>query len=184
MFNYRFKRSKCNIFKFVKNSVVALILFSFLITMNSCNQKPEHVRLIKEIDRLSILNSELKEKVNSLEQNNKVSSRAFDIFLWDFMIDSVLQKESIDFPLEKVTLNTKHGGLDTSFITSKDWKHDPIYAYNSTERSQVYDNYEMLLNHSRERLVHWFGLETGGNIRYYFKFTDRWKLIKIENFGT
>ena len=77
MFNYRFKRSKCNIFKFVKNSVVALILFRFLITMNSCNQKPEHVRLIKEIDRLSILNSELKEKVNSLEQNNKVSSQAF-----------------------------------------------------------------------------------------------------------
>lgn len=184
MLNCTNKTGNCKIFKFWQDSVMVFMLLSFMIVMNSCNQKPEHVKLLKEIDRLLIQNSQLKQEVDSFKLNSKISSGEFDVFLWKFMTDSVFQKESVKFPLEQVLLNLDHGGLDTSFMSRNDWIHDPIYAYASTERSQVYDNYEMLLNHSNERLVHWFGLETGGNIRYYFRFTEKWKLIKIENVGT
>lgn len=186
MKNYQTKGVSNCTFKFVTSNVMCYIVGLLMIT-NSCNSKPDHVQLTKERDSLLIENKELRLQFLTLESKSKrVTTGSFDVFLFHFMTDTVFQNENIKFPLAQVFLNLEHGGLDTSFVNKNKWLHDPIYAYSATERSQVYDNFKMMINNSTERVVHWYGLENGADVRYFFKFSGkgRWELIKIEEFGT
>jgi len=54
-----------------------------------------------------------------------------------------------------------------------------IYFNSISERIQVYDNFNLEFRPTNERLLHWYGVETGGDVKYYFQgFDGLWYLIK------
>ncbi|MCU4154494.1 DUF4348 domain-containing protein [Carboxylicivirga sp. A043] len=110
----------------------------------------------------------------------------FDTFLFKFATDKEFQAERIKFPLEFRTWENPEeigGEIITKSIEKAHWQHDYLYA-NDNYRPQIYDNFEGKLRESDERLFQWIGVETGVNVKYFFKKLDsKWFLVKKEQLG-
>jgi hypothetical protein len=110
----------------------------------------------------------------------------FDTFLFKFATDKEFQIERIKFPLEFVTWENPEeigGNIVTKMIQKENWQHDYFYA-NQNYRPQIYDNFEGNLRNTDERLFQWIGVETGVNVKYFFKKIEgKWFLIKKEQLG-
>jgi hypothetical protein len=110
----------------------------------------------------------------------------FEKFLYKFSTDSIYQISRIKFPLEYKTWKLKRdylGEIETKLIKQEDWKHDYMFMTESY-RPQIFDNFEGILKDTNERLFCWFGIETGLNIKFFFKRIDgKWYLIKKEDLG-
>jgi hypothetical protein len=106
--------------------------------------------------------------------------------MYEFGSDTDFQLERIKFPLEFVTWENPEeigGNIVTHQITKDKWTHDYMYM-NESYRAQVYDNFEGKLDNSDERLFQWIGVETGANVKYFFKRIEgKWFLIKKESLG-
>lgn len=110
---------------------------------------------------------------------SQYNNENFDSFFYNFSTDKEFQLERIKFPLEFITW--KDEGTIGSGIETKTWTHDFFYM-NESSVPQVYDNFEGKLKDTDERLFNWIGVETGVNVKYYFKRIDGlWHLIKKEN---
>ncbi|NLI87737.1 MAG: DUF4348 domain-containing protein [Bacteroidales bacterium] len=110
----------------------------------------------------------------------------FNIFFFKFSVDSVFQIERIKFPLEFKTWEDPEeigGDIVTIQIKKEDWKHDYFFM-TENYRPQIFDNFEGELRDTDERLFQWIGIETGVNVKYFFKRIEgKWFLIKKENLG-
>lgn len=168
------------------------IISSLLILISCSDEKKENLdvhkneinRLTTELKKSEKEKAELKAELKSL--NTKTfDNEDFDNFFWGFMTDSIFQLERIKFPLKYITWKDDLGGeIDTLEINKVDYKYNSFYINFASERTQVYDNYELKLQPTNERLIHWYGVETGGDSKYYFKgFNGKWYLIKKEQLG-
>ncbi len=110
----------------------------------------------------------------------------FDTFLFKFATDKDFQLERIKFPLVFRTWENPEeigGKIITKSVDKEHWEHDYLFA-NDNYRPQIYDNFEGKLRETNERLFQWIGIETGVNVKYYFKKLDsKWFLIKKEQLG-
>ena len=141
-------------------------------------------RLTIELKKSEMEKAELKAEFNSL--NTKISDNEdFNNFFWSFMTDSTFQLKRIKFPLEYITWKDNLGReIDNLEIKKDDYNYNSFYVNFVSERTQVYDNYELKLKPTNEKLMHWFGIETGGNSKYYFKgINKKWYLIKKIQLG-
>ncbi|MBC3848003.1 DUF4348 domain-containing protein [Winogradskyella echinorum] len=172
---------------------VSLVLITFMCLIISCNKNIEtnNSSFNKTIDslrrELTISNDELK----SLKANNdskielRYNNENFDAFFWSFMTDSTFQLERIKFPLKYITWEDELGGeIDTIKLIKPEWKYNSFYLNTASERTQIYDNFELNLRTTNERLLHWYGVETGGDSKYYFTGKNgKWYLTKWEQLG-
>ena len=122
----------------------------------------------------------------ALNKNTKASNNEdFQLFFDRFMQDSSFQKSRIQFPLTYVYEEKDSVlSLDTLILKSSDWEYQKFYLEIAKERTQIYDNFNAVLQPNNERLVHWYPIAEKSNaINYYFQ-ADKglWSLIKIEKF--
>jgi len=171
----------------MKNIYFILII----LTLFSCNKhanKPdsqiEMKRLKEEIHRLDSINKILQNKLDVNRPDNIVKED-FRRFFMKFMVDSVFQTNRIKFPLPYITWKEFPGEeIDTILIDKTNWEYDSFYFNIANERTQIYDNFELRFQPTDERLLHWYGVETGGDAKYFFKGVEgNWFLIKKEQLG-
>ncbi|MFC0878889.1 DUF4348 domain-containing protein [Saccharicrinis sp. FJH2] len=172
------------------------ILFMLLVACSNGKQDNEN-KLKHQIDSLSVELEKVKiellktNNVNSKTENIDFDNEDFDSFFWKFMTDSAFQTSRIKFPLKYITWGkTPYGDvdlggeIDTIQIIKDKWQYDPFYINFANERTQIYDNFELKLKPTNERLLHWYGVESGGDSKYFFKGIDgKWYLIKKEQLG-
>jgi hypothetical protein len=105
----------------------------------------------------------------------------FESFFYRFATDNEFQLRRVKFPLEYRTWKDPSGvgsEIETRWINKRDWEHEYFFM-NDTYRPQIYDNFEGQLKDSNERLFQWIGIETGVDVKYFFKRDEgKWYLIK------
>lgn len=115
----------------------------------------------------------------------KFANENFNQFFFKFMTDSVFQLSRIKFPLKNVTWIDGPGtDIDTLRVQKSEWKYDSFYFYSANERTQIYDNYDLKFQQSNERALHWYGIESGGDAKYFFKgYNGQWFMVSMEQLG-
>jgi len=144
------------------------------------------IELSKSSKEINLLKNEIKIKSEVRKKSNvKYNNESFDSFFSEFMTDSSFQIQRIKFPLEYITWTDDIGGeIDTIEINKNEWKHDYFYFNTANERTQIYDNFELSLAKTNERLIHWYGIESGGDSKYFFiGEKGKWYLVKKEQLG-
>ncbi|WP_430907510.1 DUF4348 domain-containing protein [Maribacter sp. 2-571] len=162
--------------------ILILITFVFLFSCNN-NNNVETTRLEKKIDSLKAELQKNKTPQPEVKIEEKVTqeynNESFNSFFYSFMTDSVFQRNRIKFPLKYHTTDIETMKDTLIIIRKNEWKHNPFYFNTASERTQIYDNFEMKFQPSNERILHWYGIEAGGNSKYYFTgFDGKWFLTK------
>lgn len=132
-------------------------------------------------------NSELhlKDSVIVINKSN-LEQEDFDEFFYKFMIEPDFQLSRVKFPLAFIGFKDGYPGddIDTIYFTNDKWEHNSYYI-DKTSIPVIYDNYEMKLQNTDERIFVWSGVENGIYVSSYFKRIDgKWFLIKEEDFST
>jgi hypothetical protein len=164
-----------------------------------CDNKPQNIdyNLQNRIDSLTAELETVKTELQlvhedydeTLDEYSEIED--FGGFFWQFMTDSSFQKSRIKFPLDRITWRTMlngdmdvFGDIDTLHILESNWVYDPFYIHFASERTQIYDNYKLMLRPTNERVLHWYGVENGGDAKYFFmSFESKWYLISQEQLG-
>lgn len=187
-----------------------LFIFSGFLLLSSCDtveknpKANESEALIKKMEReigeleninnrLKNRNSKLTTKISRLEDKfneayKEYSNEHFDQFVRKFSNDSIFQLSRIKFPLDYVTWKTLsdgqpdwYGEIDTMKITANEWRHRDLTIFHSAFLAkEVYDNFDMKLRPTNERVVHIFVYETGVTTKYFLKAIEgKWFLVKV-----
>ena len=163
-----------------------LILITITLCF-SCNKKEQgfldgHQKradsLLIELNKAKNSYTKLKEKTETAKKLD-YQNEDFNNFFYSFMTDSIFQKSRVKFPFEYQT--TDIDSMEELVINVKEteWEYNSFYINNASERTQIYDNFSLKFQPSNQRLLHWYGIESGGDSRYYFKgFKGKWFLIK------
>ena len=161
------------------------ILILFVLAFISCENSNE-----AQVDELKKEVWQLKNEIKALKSSKDYSlapTENFNRFLEKFMTDSLFQIERTAFPLTYIYLDFDSPNLqtDTTFLQKENWRHQWFYFNDFSYIPRFYDNYQMELRNTSQRLLHFKGIETGTNSKYYFEFqNNKWLLIWIENFST
>lgn len=124
-----------------------------------------------------------KNKANIEWMQPSATAENFDSFIEQFISDSAFQLSRIKFPLISTTLINADNYL-TKELQISDWKFTPLYR-NEKYKSQLYDNFQMKMRNSDERVFCWEGIENGINVQYRFKCIGvRWFLVQYNDFST
>jgi hypothetical protein len=168
--------------------IQTIIIILFLAT--SCNQPDNelHSEATDESDSLRFQIELLRQEIKELKsETGKTSDNEnFQGFLFKFMTDSIFQVKRTEFPLTFIHWKDDYPGneVDTVKLTKGNWKHEWLYMIGFGEIPQVYDNFEMELRPTDRRLLHFKGVETGTNAKYFFETREnKWYLTKMENLG-
>jgi len=119
-------------------------------------------------------------------ENSEIRKEDFDEFFYRFMIEPDFQLSRIIFPLEFVGFKDGYPGeeTDTIYLKKDHWEHNHYYL-NESSIPVIYDNYEMKLKDTDERVFVWSGVENGIYVTSYFRRIEgKWFLIKEEDFST
>ncbi len=118
-------------------------------------------------------------------QENIADKENFDEFFSHFMYDTAFQLERVVFPLEFVHLDYENDyEVVSTAIKKADWAHQRFYA-NQQAYPALYNNYDMKLEDTNERLFAWRGVDNGIYTAYYFKRIEgKWYLTKWEDLST
>ena len=161
-----------------------------LCLATSCDQtdKEIHSKAMGETDSLRFQIELLQQEIRELksEMVTKSDNEDFGDFLFKFMTDSVFQIKRTEFPLTYIHWKDDFPGneIDTVRLTKINWDHQWLYLNEYSSVPQVYDNFEMELRPTDKRLLHFTGIETGTNAKYFFKSKqNKWYLTKMENLG-
>jgi hypothetical protein len=117
----------------------------------------------------------------------KNETENFRDFLVQFSSDVNFQKSRLKFPLEYVKLTEDFDKKHRIEIEDKRWEFENIFysAGCSEMYPEVYDNFDLKLKDSGERVLAWKGIENGVAVFYYFKkINDKWFLVKKEDLST
>lgn len=161
-----------------------------LLLATSCDQpeKEFHSKAMDEGDSLRFQIGLLQKQIRELKSDTatKSDNENFDDFLHKFMTDSIFQIKRTEFPLTYVHWKNDYPGneIDTVKLTTENWKHQWFYMIGFSEIPQIYDNFEMELRPTDKRLLHFTGVETGTNAKYFFETKENnWYLTKMVNLG-
>jgi hypothetical protein len=168
--------------------IQTILLILFLAT--SCNQPDRdfHSKAMDEADSLRFQIGLLQQEIKELKsETGKTSENEnFQDFLFKFMTDSIFQVKRTEFPLTYIHWKDDYPGnqVDTARLTKENWNHQWLYFNEYSSVPQIYDNFEMELRPTDKRLLHFTGVETGMNAKYFFETTEnKWYLTKMENLG-
>ncbi|MFD0993235.1 DUF4348 domain-containing protein [Tenacibaculum geojense] len=163
-------------------NLILIFLFTFLTGCKGINNERKHHKTIDSLKtQLNLLKQDNQELKNRIEITTikTYKNEDFNNFFYSFMVDSIFQKNRVKFPLEYRTTNIDSMKEILIKINKDEWKYNSFYINSASERTQIYDNYDLKFQPTNERMLHWYGVESGGNSKYYFKgFNGKWFLIK------
>jgi len=108
----------------------------------------------------------------------------FDSFIQDFSSDSSFQMSRIQFPLPFKTMNHETYEEMEMTLSEDQWNFHSVLP-NHESFTQTYDNFNMEMDDSGERVFSLTGNSNGINIYYYFKRVGgKWFLVKFEDTST
>jgi len=108
----------------------------------------------------------------------------FDLFIQDFSSDSSFQMSRIQFPLPFKTMNHETYEEMEMTLSEDQWNFHSVLP-NHESFTQTYDNFNMEMDDSGERVFSLTGNSNGINIHYYFKRVGgKWFLVKFEDTST
>ena len=128
---------------------------------------------------------DLKDSIITIKKSD-IEQEDFDRFFYKFMIEPDFQISRVKFPLEFVGFKDGYPGSDTDtvYFTKDKWQHNSYYL-DKQSIPIIYDNYQMKLQNTNERVFVWTGVENGINVQSFFKRIDgKWYLIKVEDLST
>lgn len=112
-------------------------------------------------------------------------SEDFLSFLIKFSFDENFQKERIEFPLSKFVESQNSTAYITKMIDEKEWEHITLIEGSQNYVTDIMYNFGSDDVESDERVFKFIGIETGIDLKYFFKRIDgNWYLIKITDFST
>lgn len=117
--------------------------------------------------------------------SNEMNQEKFRHFFYKFIFNDDFQLDRIKFPLQYIHYEdwVCGDGIDTTFIVKNNWKHNLFYL-TETSIPIIYDNFEMKLDNSDERVFCWRGVENGLDLRYYFnRIKGKWYLLRKVDFS-
>lgn len=126
-------------------------------------------------------NTELRTELDEIKRQDGIYNEDFLSFIINFSENEDFQKERINFP---ITIEEAFIGYnDTTYTcTIKNWDTKK-YKFHP-EGFNIYDNEEIKLRNSNYRVLRWYGIESCGDLRFYFKGKDgKWFLYKISHSG-
>ncbi len=119
-------------------------------------------------------------------QTNEVEK--FDSFLVSFSSDSLFQLSRIQFPVISVTLDQEYFEEVESNIQKTDWTYIDLIGdelFKLDVRTQTYDNFDLKLKDTGERVFSLLSLYGGMHKYYYFKRVNgKWFLVKLRDVST
>tara|TARA_Y100001935_G_C16931712_1_gene325759 strand:+ start:64 stop:477 length:414 start_codon:yes stop_codon:yes gene_type:complete len=119
-------------------------------------------------------------------QSNEIEK--FHSFLVSFSSDSLFQLSRIQFPVTSVTLDQEYFEEVESKIQKADWTYIDLIGdelFKLDVRTQTYDNFDLKLEDSGERVFSLISLYGGMHIYYYFKRVNgKWFLVKLRDIST
>lgn len=127
----------------------------------------------------------LKDSVIVINKSD-VEQEIFDDFFRKFMIEPDFQLSRVKFPFESVGFKDGYPGddNDTTYFTKEKWQHNSYYL-DKQSIPIIYDNYDLDIQNTDERVFVWAGVENGINVKSFFKRIEgKWYLIKDEDFST
>jgi len=172
-----------------------LILGLVLYSCSNGELEKKYTKSIKEIenlnDSITKFNNELKElRLNNFnintqlaeyEKDNLSNNEDFLSFVINFSENENLQIERIEFPIQ--IENYFIGEKDSIFTITKENWDSKKYKFHP-EGFNIYDNEEIKLRNSNYRVLRWYGIESCGDLRFYFKGKNgKWFLYKIIHSG-
>ncbi|WP_225036203.1 DUF4348 domain-containing protein [Winogradskyella sp. SM1960] len=169
-----------------------LLLLVFVLCIFNCesNTNTNNSDLNRTIDSLKIELTKSNNKIEILKteagkKEKSIFNENFNSFFWNFMTDSTFQKQRIIFPLTYITWKDDLGGkIDTLSLNKDKWTYNSFFINTASERTQIYDNFDLNLRPTNQRVIHWYGIETGGDSKYYFSGKKgKWYLVKKEQLG-
>ena len=165
-------------------SILILISCEQIDRKNTSKNNVEIQLLKTELEKLTLENDSIKKLLIPINEK-EFKNENFNKFFFKFMTDSIFQLNRIKFPVDYVTWKDEMGGkIDTLKLKINDWKYDSFYFDYANERTQIYDNFELIFHPTNERVLHWYGIESGGDAKYYFSGYDgKWFLIRKEQLG-
>lgn len=162
--------------------IIAILILSFGCNRPNSNietdLKKKNDSLTTELTKTKKSLKALKEKLTQ-EKTKKYRNEDFNRFFYSFMTDSVFQKSRIKFPFIYHTTDIDTEEDIKIVIEEDEWKYNSFYINTASERTQIFDNFELKFQPTNERLLHWYGIEAGGNSKYYFEgINGKWFLAK------
>ena len=162
----------------------------------ACNDsKSKNDNSLAEIKALNDSIQKLKQENNNLEKNyNKLQSEFAEIkkedgiynedflsFIINFSENENFQKERIYFP---ITIEEAFIGFsDTTYTRTLETWDAKKYKFHP-EGFNIYDNEQIKLRNSNCRVLRWYGIESCGDLRFYFEGkSGKWFLYKISHSG-
>jgi hypothetical protein len=116
------------------------------------------------------------------------SNEIFDSFLLKFDSDKNFQVSRVNFPVMFIGLDDEYFKPDTSYIKKGDWKLIELFSEEQVAlnvRNQIYDNFDLELEDTGERVFSTYTIVGGMNIHFYFKrINGKWFLVKIQDLST
>lgn len=172
--------------------IIPLIFVALNIT--SCENQKNHQSLEKintqkeTIKKLETKNQELekdynilKDEYSILKKGNQAFNENFLSFVINFSENEEFQKERIEFPIK--IEESYIGENDTIYTRTKENWDFKKYEFHP-EGFNIYDNRDLKLRKSNYRVLRWYGIESEGDLRFYFKGKDgKWFLYKISHSG-
>ena len=167
----------------------ALLLISCNISNTERDQNQEKINTLqKKIESLENENKKLKKESKTLEaefsklkEEERVSNEDFLSFIINFSETEDFQKERIEFPIQ--IEESYIGENDTVYTRTKENWDFKKYKFHP-EGFNIYDNEDVELRKSNYRVLRWYGIESEGDLRFYFRGKNRkWFLYKISHSG-
>ena len=126
-------------------------------------------------------NEKLQTELKKLKRHDSFNNEDFLSFIINFSENEDFQKKRISFPIkiEEAFI----GFNDTTYtLTLENWDTKK-YKFHP-EGFNIYDNEEIRLRNSNNRVLRWYGIESCGDLRFYFKgIKGKWFLYKISHSG-
>lgn len=120
-------------------------------------------------------------KQDTWKKYKDIEGENFEVFFDKFKMDSVFQRERVQFPFLVETVNTDDTGsdkLNKEFTQKHDWKHANFY-YDESFATRAVDAYTQRIRiQLHTAVVEYRGVDNGIWIDYFFeKKEDKWILV-------
>lgn len=106
----------------------------------------------------------------------------FILFLHHFSTDTSYQFDHIHWPLMKLGLNSDFD-IETTYVERGSWRFSDV-AYCRNYMPLIHTSFSRTYPNTGERIISWYGKETGENYSYFFKRVElNWYLVRYEDFS-